>query len=314
MAMEKFRAPPLPAPPTAYDQRYVMQLIRALGLYFDKLDSKTPQQADSYRAGQFLGGAYVGETVDVGTVTFTQAVGGDLSAQYATTWGLNTQQVVAGSVDAQGVLAVEVTAGEVHANHFHGSGRFLETPYNQLESRVDQTAAAIDAAYAVQFEVDVFPNGISVQSGSQITFSSAGVYRLDYSLSFRSESNEGEFIDVWLRYNGTDIPDSNSRFFISARKSITHPSYLIATTPLMVEAHTGGDYVEIMWHVSSTQVTMRARPAQVYSLGVTPTIPLTPSAIVQVQFVSAEFPLTKTVGVLPVVGFGQVGNTTVVTT
>lgn len=314
MAMEKFRAPPLPAPPTAYDQRYVMQLIRALGLYFDKLDSKTPQQADSYRAPQFLGGAFVGETVDVGTVTFTQAIGGNFSMQYGSVWALEATQVCTSSLSAHNAIMDALTVEDVYANHFHGNGRFIETPYNQLESRIDQTATAIDAAYAVQLEVDVFPNGISVQSGSRITFTHAGVYRLDYSLSFRSTSNEGEFIDVWLRYNGTDVPDSNSRFFISARKSTTLPSYLVAATPLLVEAHNDGDYVEIMWHVSSTLVTMRARPAQVFSSGVTPTIPLTPSAIVQVQFVSAEFPLTKTVGVLPVFGYGLVGDVTVVVT
>ena len=57
MALEKFRAPALPNPtediprPT---QEYLRQMIRALGLYFNKLDSLTPNQADSYRANSFL--------------------------------------------------------------------------------------------------------------------------------------------------------------------------------------------------------------------------------------------------------------------
>jgi len=60
MALEKFRASPLPIPGLEYDQQYMLQLIRVLGLYFSQLDSLTPNQAQSYRADQFIGGEYRG--------------------------------------------------------------------------------------------------------------------------------------------------------------------------------------------------------------------------------------------------------------
>ena len=50
MGMVKFRAPVLPNPINDVDVTYVRQLIRALELYFDQLDSKTPRQADYYIA------------------------------------------------------------------------------------------------------------------------------------------------------------------------------------------------------------------------------------------------------------------------
>jgi hypothetical protein len=59
MALEKFRHPPLPNPPTGYDPQYIRQLIRVLELYFGQLDSLTPNQAQSYRADFFYGGAFV---------------------------------------------------------------------------------------------------------------------------------------------------------------------------------------------------------------------------------------------------------------
>ena len=61
MALEKFRAPPLPQPGRAYDMQYLMQLIRVLGLYFSQLDSLTPNQAESYRADNFYGGLFSGD-------------------------------------------------------------------------------------------------------------------------------------------------------------------------------------------------------------------------------------------------------------
>jgi hypothetical protein len=61
MALEKFRAPPLPAPSQDYSQQYLFQLVRVLDIYFDQLDSKTPNFAESYRADNFYGGVFSGD-------------------------------------------------------------------------------------------------------------------------------------------------------------------------------------------------------------------------------------------------------------
>lgn len=61
MGMEKFRAAPLPMPPDEYDARYVRQVLRVLEIYFDQLDSLTPNQANSYRADNFYGGLFSGD-------------------------------------------------------------------------------------------------------------------------------------------------------------------------------------------------------------------------------------------------------------
>ena len=61
MALEKFKATPLPVPTPDYSQQYMTQLIRVLGLYFSQLDSLTPNQAQSYRADNFYGGVFYGD-------------------------------------------------------------------------------------------------------------------------------------------------------------------------------------------------------------------------------------------------------------
>ena len=48
--MEKFKVSPLPIPTTEYNQQYMMQLVKVLELYFNRLDSKTPVQADYFVA------------------------------------------------------------------------------------------------------------------------------------------------------------------------------------------------------------------------------------------------------------------------
>jgi hypothetical protein len=49
MAMEKFRSTPLPIPPQGYDPVYMRQLIQVIELYFSRLDSQTPLQAEYFK-------------------------------------------------------------------------------------------------------------------------------------------------------------------------------------------------------------------------------------------------------------------------
>ena len=227
MALDRFRAAPLPNPPAEYDPQYLRQVIRVLETYFSQLDSRAGNNAETYTA-----------------------------------------------------------------NFFYGSGIGLTFPHNQFSSNVDQTAAAIDVAYPVKLEVTSFTDGISITGvdNTRITFSAPGIYMLIYSLAFKNTTNDTQEVDVWFRYNdGTttaDVPNSNSRFTIPPRKSSGDPAYLIAVTPFSGYAVTAGDWVEVMWHTTSTSVVMEHLPAVTYSAGVTPAIPATPSAIVEAFFVS----------------------------
>jgi hypothetical protein len=55
MALDRFRAAPLPNPPAEYDAQYVRQLIRVIETYFSQLDSRTPNNAQQYTADTFNG-------------------------------------------------------------------------------------------------------------------------------------------------------------------------------------------------------------------------------------------------------------------
>jgi hypothetical protein len=81
MAMLKFRAPPLPIAGPEYKQDYFAQLIRALGLYFNQLDSKTPVQWETVIADYFNGGLFTGQGYGL---TMPHIAASDSTDQYAT--------------------------------------------------------------------------------------------------------------------------------------------------------------------------------------------------------------------------------------
>lgn len=89
MAMIKFRAPPLPIAGTNYNQDYFAQLIRALGLYFNQLDSKTPSQWDEVVADDFTGGLFSGSGYGL---ELPHVAASDNTEQYAT--GNDTPTIV----------------------------------------------------------------------------------------------------------------------------------------------------------------------------------------------------------------------------
>jgi len=295
MAMERFQAPALPVPPVEYDQRYHTDLIRILRLYFNQLDSLTPNQANSYRADNFYGGNFTGGDVTADSVTTDL-----LNAYQAYIFALTVQATTVSYLNADAIynrryLGSQAMIGDVYSNYFYGNGRYISTAYNQLISNTDQAAGALGTAYAVTYDTTDFPDGITVTNNSRITFAESGVYVITHSIQFENDSNLTEFVDIWFRYEGTDIAGSNSRFSMPPRKSVGVPSTLIAVTPFTVDIENDGDYVEIMWHPSDLAVTIEHYNAVAASPGVTPAIPATPSVIVGVTFVSAQFPPAKRV-------------------
>ena len=68
MALIGFRAPALPIPPADYNRQQFDELTRALRVYFNLLDSLTPQQAQSYKADNFFGGAFSGDLISAADI------------------------------------------------------------------------------------------------------------------------------------------------------------------------------------------------------------------------------------------------------
>lgn len=313
MALDKFKAAPIPNPPTQWDPQYMRQVIRVIETYFSQLDSRAANNAQQYSADRFVGGSFSGteiDATDINTDTFEALYGhvDRLSADVVDSTYTDT--------DALRTDVAEITTvmgNAFYGGQFYGDGRFISTPYNQIISNTDQTAASVATAYAITYDVEEYPDGISVVSNSQITFAESGIYNIAYSIQFKNTNNDLETIDVWFRLDGTDIADSNTRFAIPARKSTGDPSYLVAVTPIMVDITAANQYVQIMWRVSNTAVTIEHLPAVTASPGVTPAIPATPSVIVGVTFISAQFPPATRVAPLPVFGFGQIGSIEVVT-
>jgi hypothetical protein len=313
MALDKFRAAPLPNPPANYDPQYIRQVIRVLENYFSQLDSNTPNHAQKYTADEFVGGSFSGTDITANNVATNTLSANQAAIGYQASNGILTNALISYGHRNGAQITDHLMAEDIYGSYFYGDGRYVSTPYNQIISNSDQTAASVANAYAITYDVEEYPDGISIASSSHIVFDEPGIYNIAYSIQLKNTNNDLETVDIWLRKDGTDIANSNTRFAIPARKSTGDPSYLVAVTPIMVDITAANQYVQIMWRVSNTAVTIEQLPAVTASPGVTPAIPATPSVIVGVTFISAQFPPVTRVAPLPVFGFGQIGTISVAT-
>jgi hypothetical protein len=159
-------------------------------------------------------------------------------------------------------------------------GKYLNMPYGAFQDATDQTAANTTTAYAITFDTTDFANGVTLSNSSRLNVSQAGLYNVQFSIQFKNTTNDSQDVDVWFRKNGTDIDKSNSRFGLAPRKASTDPSHIIGALNFFVDL-AANDYIQIMWRVSDTGVSIEH-----YAAGTSPTRPVVPSVIATLSYVS----------------------------
>jgi len=90
---------------------------------------------------------------------------------------------------------------------------------------------------------------------SRIYVDRPNVYNIQFSAEYINTSGGAARSWVWLRKNGTDVPDSASVVRIEGNNS-----ELVAAWNFLLQMN-AGDYFELMWEVSDTSLSLHADPA-----------------------------------------------------
>lgn len=101
-------------------------------------------------------------------------------------------------------------------------------------------------------------NGISVVTDgsnlTRITVANTAVYNLMFSAQFANSGGTSQTVDIWLRKNGStaaaNIADTNGKVYLQG-----NASHVMAAWNYFVPL-TAGDYIQLMWTATSTNVTM----------------------------------------------------------
>ena len=210
--------------------------------------------------------------------TLAVANGGTNSTSTATAGGVAYGTGTAIVVNAAGPAGYVLTSG--------GAAPPVWTPVASLAVGTEaywgsfwdtttQTAAAINTAYALTLNTaDVENNGVTIVSGSRVTFIHAGVYSLTFSaqLTNTDNSNNAHIANIWLRKNGADVTATDSKFTVPGKFGSVQGA-LIGTVNFVLPL-AANDYIELIWSTTDTSVAVTSFPA-----GTTPVTPVVPSII-----------------------------------
>lgn len=150
----------------------------------------------------------------------------------------------------------------------------LADGYAVLTQDNDITAAAPNTAYAISWDTPSLADGVSVVSGSRVTFAEGGTYFLTFSAQIYSTSASDVAFYFWPAINGTNVPGSTMVATLHSNGSTT----VVARGALFQVA--AGDYLEAMWAVDDTNGSLYATPATAFS-------PAAPSATLAVTRIRA---------------------------
>jgi hypothetical protein len=120
------------------------------------------------------------------------------------------------------------------------TGSLVKSAYGSFYSTQNQTGSE-DEIQIITHNVTDFASGVSMVSGSQITFAEAGIYTLISSMQYQETGGGTATITGWLRKNGVDVADSATDLKLKGNgdRDLYAINYFVSAS--------AGDYVEFCW-------------------------------------------------------------------
>ena len=130
----------------------------------------------------------------------------------------------------------------------------LNVPCALYYSTTDQTAAATNTAYPIEFENTYFENGMTINGGSnsEITVDNPGIYNFQMSGQLFSGNSSPKTAQIWIRRSNTDIGYS-----AHAYTDDINSGYLEVNWNFNIDLQ-AGDYIEIMWATTDVNLYFNA--------------------------------------------------------
>lgn len=127
-------------------------------------------------------------------------------------------------------------------------------------STEDQIAVTAGTEYQITYNnTDSDSNGVSISNGSRINFANAGVYSIIYSVQFVNENNQIQDANIWLKKNGSNVDDSDSKWSVVERHGGVD-GHAIGSVNYVLKLN-AGDYLELAWQTTDPDLSIQYLPA-----------------------------------------------------
>ena len=146
--------------------------------------------------------------------------------------------------------------------------------YGSFIDTTDQPLVSTAAAQPITINTTLENRGVTIASGSRITFALAGTYKILASVQTTNLGNNVTEVNFFYKKNGSTVADSNTRIDLEPRKSVGVPYHGCFTIEYQLTVATS-DYVELWWVADHIDVTLE-------NIAANGTHPAAPSVILNV--------------------------------
>lgn len=149
--------------------------------------------------------------------------------------------------------------------------------YGAFHDTTNQTAAA-NTPTAITYNSTDYSDNVSIGTPtSRVVVSTAGLYNIQFSIQFTNSSASVDDVAVWLRVNGTDVPNSASWGAVHGKHGGTNGQLIMALN--LFYQFAASDYFQLVWMTVGGSTGIETLAA---STG-TPAYPAAPSVILTVS-------------------------------
>jgi len=238
---------------------------------------------------------YNGTTYDVAASTSAAAaLAAASAAQAAAAAAQATANAAQATANAALPLAGGTMSGTIHMDNVHtvqdlplpvlgtdaASKAYVDSVagispgfFGSYYDTTNQVAALANTGYPVTLNTVVGQNGVSIVSGSRMTFATKGTYNIQFSLQFVNADTQVHEATVWIRLNGFNIPYSAGAVAVPNSHGGTHGQTIAAWNYIFTL--NAGDYVQLYWQTNNTGISIE--------YVVDGAAPISPSAILTAQ-------------------------------
>jgi hypothetical protein len=137
-----------------------------------------------------------------------------------------------------------------------------------FEDTTNQASAGITSANLVTINTSSMSSGVSLVSGSQITFANAGRYLINFLGQYAFTGGASNYnITVWYTKNGQAVTNAASTFTTSSAQG----NQTMANVEDIIQVN-AGDYIQFYWWSGAAGMSLVTTAA-----ATSPTRPLSPS-------------------------------------
>jgi hypothetical protein len=149
--------------------------------------------------------------------------------------------------------------------------------YGAFHDTINHTAAPNTPSVITLNSTD-YSNGVSIGTPtSRIVMSTAGLYNIQFSIQFTNTSATLDDVIVWLRVNGTDVPNTASWGAVPTKHGSIDGSLIMALN--LFYEFSSNDYFELVWMTIAGTTYITTIPGSTTP----PVYPLSPSVILTVS-------------------------------